>query len=324
MARYDVMDSVRMRKAFSSIVVAAIGASVLAAPARAQVDPYQIFANARQYWSQQRYPAELQYQIAIDIVEGGKERIERYDATYDAENNVADADPTSDYERDHPVKVSGVNLGMFGGALHLNKPLPNDDFLGVPKLRPNYSFGMAPFVPAPSPTPFNSIALVQEIRKEFHDPNPRKHKPSPAPSSSLPEIATVYAQNREYTITLLGTETIDGHACYHLGLKPVKDPGRYRIREAWIDESTFAPWQLKDSTNFVAGAATSVPWTIRFADVDGAHYISEEDADAPVSDQGEIYTHAAVRFESVSASSKTPRIELAGGSTETLEEPDSK
>ncbi len=270
---------------------------------------------------QQRYPQELQYQIAVAIVEGGKERVERYDASYDAVNNVVDVDPTSDYEREHPVKPSGINFGIL---VPMNKPLPNDDFLGVPKLRPNYAFGMAPFVPAPSPTPFNSMALVEEIRKEFHDPNPHKQRPSPSPSPSLPEIATVYAQNREYMITLLGTEAIDGHPCYHLGLKPVKDPGKYRIREAWIDQSTFAPWQLKDSTNFDSGDATSVPWTIRFADIAGAHYISEEDADAPLSTQGEIYTRAALRFESVVAASKPPRIELPGGSRMTLEEPESK
>ncbi len=313
------MRSVRMRTVFSTVASAAICVSVLAIPAQAQPDPYQIFANARQYWMQQRYPAQLQYRIAVDITEGGKKRVEHYDSTYDAVNDVVDVDPTSDYEHDHPVKPTGMNFGILG--VRLNKPLPTADFLGVPKLRPNYSFGMAPFVPAPSPTPFNSMALVDEIRKEFHDPNP--HEPKPSPSPSLPEIATVFAQNRQYTIALLGTDTIDGHGCYHLGLKPVKDPGRYRIREAWIDESTFAPWQLKDATNFVSGDATSVPWTIRFADIAGAHYISEEDADAPVATQGEIYTRAALRFESIVATTTPQRIELAGSSRETLEEPDS-
>lgn len=308
-----------MRKAFSIIAVAAMGASLLATPAHAQPDPYQIFANARAYWMQQRYPQELQYQVAVDIVEGAKERVEHYNASYDAVNNLIDMDPTSDYERDHPVKPSGVDIGIL--SLRLTKPLPTDDFLGVPKLRPNYSFGMAPFVPAPSPTPFNSAALVDEIRKQFHDPNPRKQRPSPSPSPGLPEIATVFAHNRDYSIALLGTDTIDGHDCYHLALKPLHDPGRYRIREAWIDESSFAPWQLKDSTNFISGPATMVPWTIRFADFAGAHYISEEKADAPIAAQGEIYTQAAIRFQSIVAAAKPQRIQLAGGSRETLDEP---
>lgn len=320
MPPYGVMESVGIRKAFSVLAAAGVGASLLAIPAHAQPDPYQIFANARAYWMQQRYPQELQYQVAVDITEGGKERVEHYNASYDAVNNVVDTDPESDYEREHPVKPTGVNIGLF--MIPLSKPLPTDDFLGIPKLRPNYSFGMAPFVPAPSPTPFNSTALVDEIRKEFHDPNPRKVKPSPSPSSSLQEIATVYAQNREYSITLLGNDTIDGHACYHLGLKPLRDPGKNRIREAWIDQTTFAPWELKDSTNFITGPTTMVAWTIRFADIDGAHYISEETADVPLSMHGEIYTQAAIRFESVVAAVKPPRIELPDGSGEAIEEPE--
>ena len=315
-----VMDSVRMRKAFSALAIAGLGASLFALPAHAQPDPYQIFANARAYWMQQRYPQELRYQVAVDVVEAGKERVEHYSASYDAVANIVDIDPRSDYEREHPVKPSGINIGILG--LPIGKPLPTDDFLGVPKLRPTYSFGMAPFVPAPSPTPFNSMALVDQIRKEFHDPNPRKVQPSPSASPGLPEIATVYAQNREYAITLLDNETIDGHACYHLALKPLRDPGKYRIREAWIDEASFAPWQLKDSTNFISGPATMVPWTIRFADIDGEHYIKKETADAPMSVRGEIYTQAAIRFEQVASAAKLQRIDLGVDSGETIEEPE--
>ncbi len=279
--------------------------------ASAAPDPYQIFANSRAYWLMQRYPQRLEYDVAVDVVEGGSERVERYAADYDAVSDVVNVDPESDYQRTHPVYASGMNFNLFG-AVRLNKPMPPIDFLGVPHLAPTYSFGMAPFVPAPSPTPFNSAALVAEIRSEFHDPNPRG-TPTPAPSSAstLEEIATVVAHNRDYTIVLLGTDTIDGHACYHLGLTPTRDPGRFRIRQAWIDEQTYAPWQLQDALNFVNGPGTSVPWMIHFTDIDGAHYVSGEDAQAPMSTGGEIYTKTTVRFENVHAveiSSLRPQI----------------
>jgi hypothetical protein len=184
----------------------------------------------------------------------------------------------------------------------VTKPLPPVDFLGVPHLAPTYSFGMAPFVPAPTPTPFNSAALVTEIRTEFHDPNPRASAtPQPSPGSDLREIATVVAHNRDYSISLVGTETIDGHPCYHLALVPLRDPGRYRIRQAWIDETSYAPWQLQDQINFVSGPGTKVSWMIHFGDVDGAHYIREEEAQAPMAAGGEIYTKTALRFENVHA-----------------------
>lgn len=260
-------------------------------------DPYAIFARARDYWLTQTYPSSLRYRIDINITEGGKPRSERYDAWFDTMVNEVHVDPVSDYELEHPVVVRGANFSVLGAQL--NKPLPTDDFLGVPHLTPVYTFGMAPFAPkaAASQNPYDSPALVAEIRKEFHDTAPRA-MPNPA-THGLKEIAVVAAGRRDYAIALVDTETLDGHACFHLALTPVRDPQRNRIREAWIDTSTFATWQLKDATNFATGPATSVPWTIRFADVAGAHYVSEEIADAPMRAQGQIYTTARVSFESI-------------------------
>lgn len=299
-------------------VLIAVGASALActaARAPASPDPYQIFANARAYWMTQRYPERLDYTVAVGVTEGGRERVERYSADFDAVHDVVTVDPVSDYQREHPTHPSGIDLGLL--AWRLNKPLPPVDFLGVPHLAPNYSFGMAPFVPAPTPTPFNAAALVEEIRQQFHDPNPRAAaSASPGPGSTLAQIATVVSRNRDYSISLLGTETIDGHPCYHLALHPLRDPGRYRIRQAWIDEATYAPWQLLDQIDFVSGPGTNVPWMIHFADVGGAHYVAEEDAQAPMATQGEIYTKSFVRFEEIRAvvsSSVEPQIAPESG-----------
>jgi hypothetical protein len=293
--------------------------SLGAAPASS--DPYEIFARAKAFWLQQRYPPLIAYRVAVDVTEGGKERVEHYTSVYDAVDNKITVDPVSDYEREHPVRPSGIDFNLFG-AIHLNKPLPPVDFLGVPHLAPNYSFGMAPFVPAPSPTPFNSMALVEEIRREFHDPNPRATPaPLPSPTPAIPEIANVVAFRRDYTIALVGTQTIDGHDCYHLQLQPNHDPGRYRLRQVWVDEKSYATWQLVEALNFQDGPGTTVPWTIHFANVDGAQYVREEDANAPVSTDGEIYTAAAVRFEDVRAVSRATIERPLQESDRTLREP---
>ena len=149
----------------------------------------------------------------------------------------------SDYERAHPVVAKGINLGI----LRLSS-----EQAGAPGRLPRRSISGADLFirdgAVRAGTDTDAVQLCSawstQIRKEFHDPNPRA-TPTPSPTpNSLEEIATVYAHNRDYTITLLGTDTIDGHACYHLGLTPTRDPGRYRIRQAWIDEQTFATWQL--------------------------------------------------------------------------------
>ncbi|HEY3674812.1 MAG TPA: hypothetical protein VGK84_02355 [Candidatus Tumulicola sp.] len=260
------------------------------------IDPYAIYAQAQAYWLAQRYPQQLQYRVVVRILEAGKERVERYESRYDASSDAIDVNPVSDYERDNPVRPSGLNIGILG--YRIGKPLPQVDFLGVPVLAPTYTFGMASFVPAPEPTPFNSEALVNEIRREYNDPNPRV-TPTPTPPAEPPVIAVVVAAHRNYAITFAGAETIAGHPCYHLRLRAVRDPGKYRLRDLWIDQGTTATWRLAVGSNFLTGPGTKIPWTVDFVEINGVQYIDQETAAVPMSVAGEIYTQTVVGFENV-------------------------
>jgi hypothetical protein len=277
--------------------------AALAAPVQAAPDPYYLFSQARQYWEHQHYPALVEYRVAVDVEEGGKERVERYRSALDASDGSIGVDPISDWELQHPATGSGVNMSFL--FLRVGKPEAPEDFIGVPVLSPAYSFGMAPFPETVPDAKLSDAELVAKIRKEFHDPNPRASAaPASTPSSSLREIATVVAYKRDYAISLVGDETVDGRLCYHLHLAPLHDPGRLRLRDLWIDQSTSATWKLIEALNFVDGPGTRVPWTVRFADIDGAHYVTSEEADAPMAVAGLVYTHTAVRFEDVRAVSK--------------------
>ena len=264
------------------------------------LDPYAIYAQAQSYWLTQRYPQTLWYRVAIRVVEGGTVRVEHYRTHYDAKAGELDVDPVSDYERDHPVRPSGINIGILG--YRVGKPLPQVDFLGVPLLAPTYTFGMAPFVPAPEPTPFNSQALVGEIRREFNDPDPRM-TPSPTPSPGLSVIAVVVAAHRNYTMSLAGQDSVFGHPCYHLKLHAIHDPGKYRLLDLWVDQSTSATWRLRVGSNFESGPGTHVAWTVNYVAIDGAQYIYNEVAAVPMAVAGEIYTDTSVWFENISADS---------------------
>jgi hypothetical protein len=213
-----------------------------------------------------------------------------------------------------------VNLGFLG--FRLGKPQPPTDFLGVPMISPTYAFGLAKFVPMQPPHKPTDAELVAEIRKQFHDPNPRARvMPTPTPSG-LPEIADVTAYKRDYVISLAGEDLVNGHTCYHLALQPVHNAGRYRLRDVWVDESTFATERLKESMNFVNGPGTDVPWTVDFADIGGAHYVSTEHADAPMSYRGLIYTSASVRFENIVAADGMPqRIDVPVTNDLVMDEP---
>ena len=273
--------------------------TLLPAPARATDDAYQLFAKTRDTWLHQRYPAYIDYTVAVTVDEGASPKTERYQSSYDATNNTIRVEPVSDWEQLHPASGKGVNLGFL--FFPVNKPLPPVDFLGVPMLAPTYSFGMAPFVAMKPPHRFSDAEVVAQVRAQFHDPNPRGVAAVGAPviPSGLHEIGSVVAFKRDYLISLLGEETIDGHRCYHLGLKPTRDYHRYRLRDVWVDETTHETRQLREAINFQDGPGTLVPWTIGFADIGGALYVDRESADLPMTYRGLLYRHATVSFEDI-------------------------
>lgn len=260
-------------------------------------DPYEIFARARQYWQHQHYPSSIGYTVAVEVTEAGNDRVEHYDSYYDADNDLVHVDAVSDYQRDHPPSGRGVNFGInvLGGFVHVGKPEFPVDFLGVPELAPNYSFGIAPYVPASKMTPEE---LVNEIRQEFHDP---KATPRPGSEGGIPEIAEVISYKHVYRIVLLGIDDLAGQPAYHLGLTPLQDPKKYRLRQLWIDTASFATRKLISDGNFQNGPGPGATWTVTFADVDGAHYIAQESTGAPLDYQGLRYTNAVVRFENIHA-----------------------
>ena len=120
-------------------------------------DPYQIFARTRAYWLDQHYPPLLEYSVAVTVLEGGTVKIERYWSAYDTASQQVAVDSVSDYEQAHPTYAAGGFNFLGSGPLdmnipflsHLVKPQPPTDYLGVPVLAPNYTFGMAAIAPIP-------------------------------------------------------------------------------------------------------------------------------------------------------------------------------
>jgi len=65
-----------------------------------------------------------------------------------------------------------------------------------------------------------------------------------APPPNLAEdpiapIATVTAVDRAYAITLAGTERVGARTCYHLRLRPMREPLSYPLRDLWVDTTTY-------------------------------------------------------------------------------------
>lgn len=276
--------------------------ALLAAPAPAAPDPYFLFSQARRYWETQTYPPYLDYTVTVEVDYRGEHRVEHYASAFDATSGAIWVDPISDYELAHPATGSGIGFNLSGGP----QPAPDQDFLGVPMLSPTYTFTIGRFRPAAASHPKTDAEIVAEVRAQFHDPDRRMKKtPHPTPAPSVPsvdgmhEIAAVVAYRRAYAITLVGDEAIDGRDCFHLHLEPMHADGRYRLRDLWLDKTTYATVRANTALNFVDGPGTRVPWTIDFGDVAGAHYIRTETSDAPVTYASHHYAQVRIRFDDV-------------------------
>jgi hypothetical protein len=269
-------------------------------------DPYQVFGMARARWQAQHYPEKLAYTVAVGVVENGAPKTQRYAAGYNAADDILLADPVSDLEKAHPYDVPGgfgFNVALFGQG----RPNPDVDFFGVPFLAPNYSFGIGVTPRGSASPPPDPTEIVREIRAKFHDPQrPPRNVPAPAPSGGLPEIAVVSTSTRTYDITLAGIDAVNGTPAYHLVLRPLRDPGRYRLRDLWIDTQSYAPSKLIEGLNFVNGPGTSVPWTVTFQQIGSASYVASETALAPTKFGRHRYSGVSISFEDVRAVDRFP------------------
>jgi hypothetical protein len=278
-----------------------LSALVLAAATLPPLDAnagYEIFAKTRLAWESQHYPELLEYDVAITVTESGQSKIERYRSAYDAAEDVVHFNTVSDYEQAHPYYAPG-GIGFTSPFDHIHSTNTAMDFLGIPMLAPNYSFGLGTTPRGTAESRPTDAQLVEEVRQAFHDPMPRRPAPAPEPTSGLREIAVVESRSRAYAISFVGVENATTRPAYHLQLQPLRDPERFRLRELWVDTRTYAPIKLVEALNFETGPGTAVPWSITFGQIGGASYIATETALAPLRLKKHGYSSASVSFENV-------------------------
>ncbi|HET7814474.1 MAG TPA: hypothetical protein VFL13_08880 [Candidatus Baltobacteraceae bacterium] len=301
------MDMPRVLPAAASLLLAFAASAAGAGAAATVPDGYGIYDRARHVWDAQRYPDFLSYTIAVQVSERGVEKSRHYHVTFDVHNRAIDVNPVSDEELAAPPTPTGMVIHLQPkrqGHVLVDKKVGNPgdavDYLGVPKLSPTYAFGLDTGASGDeNAAQQDPNALVAEIRKEFNDPAP----PQTAQNQpgGLKTIAVVSSRTRAYTIENAGTETIDGHDCWHLLLSPNHDPQRLRLRELWVDRQTGQTRQLLSAGNFTGSVA---PWLVDFTEIAGAMYISSETAMTPVGVGDHRYEKASVAFETIAPAAR--------------------
>jgi hypothetical protein len=250
------------------------------------VDGDEIFARAREVWTTQRVPAYLEYTVTTAVARNGQSTANHYAAACYCEKNQLLVDKVSDEQNAHPPTPHGTTLsfgftlgwnnGTGGGRETVSKtvnPPQLPDPVGVPLLSPLYSFGME---------------LAAAATKE-------------QTATSLPVIATTSTAARHYAVTIAGDEEIDGRSAYHLLLQPLSQPHTYRLRDIWIDESTFETLQARVGANFTDDWFNDRPWSIHFSNDLGFEHVAYEESDGPVTLHGHTFDSVRISFDNLHA-----------------------
>ena len=268
-------------------IVAACAALVLCvAPAFAEDAPDAdlIFAHARTLFRFYSYPPELTFAFRQQFTI--KDRA--YTKTYGG-SLVGGTDlklrTFSREEIANPFLPKGFGFSLMGlpiGAHDRGDPEP---FLGL-QIAPNETYGLAPV--------------------ELKNPAMAALSAQTDGPSSLREIGRVRSVTKDYDVHYVGTETIAAHQVYHLTLAPLHDVERLRLRDLWVDVARYTVVKASVLGAVAGGPASTVPWTVTFAQYDGGWYIESERAEAPIVVSKKVtLLNVSFRFIEMQAKNKT-------------------
>lgn len=232
-----------------------------------------IFARTRAAVVARAYPPTIKYKVRVSGLRGDTWSGRSYQSYERWPAGSVLARTISDEENAHPTKPSGITLSFLGITTGKSE---QPDLLGIPKLAPTYAFGLGT-TPQAEPGPGS------------------------ASGSRLKTIGSVLATARNYDVRLLGEESVDGTACWHLRLRPLGNPGKYRLRDLWVEKTSYQTIRLRTYGNFTAKETGSGLWTVAYSLIDGSWYLTSEVSNGPVEGPDGWYAHVAVQFTDIGA-----------------------
>lgn len=280
----------------SGLVVAALmsAASLGAAPVPASTagaaSPAEtLFAAARAARSQSTYAHYTVYATVLNFRRGSRLVSSTWDTVEDMRRRLVHAHSLSREENAHPHVPHGINLGVGGfgpsgvpppGTLppkgQTLNPEPTDDPIGQLSFAVDQDFGLALNLPA-----IGASADMSEVSRSV---------------STLPHIGRTGTIARIYEVTDLGRVDESGTSLRHLGLRPLRDPRRNRLRELWLDPATSLPVRA-----VVAGVGNRAPladvnWRVDFVQAQGGTYVARESALGPLDSDGGRLDDVTITF----------------------------
>ncbi|MDQ6926591.1 MAG: hypothetical protein M3154_10205, partial [Candidatus Eremiobacteraeota bacterium] len=236
--------------------------------------------------SESAYPRYAVYATVVTFRRDGHERVSTWDTVEDLRRRIVHAHALNRQAAAKPHVPHGTNVGMTAGP---SGPIygippkgailthePTDDPIGQLSFAVDQDFGLALSAP-----PISSSANMSDVASAV---------------KTLPNIGRTGTVARTYDVTDLGDAAENGVALHHLGLRPLRDPKRYRLRELWTDVKTSLPVRA-----VVAGIGNRWPldaisWRIDFKQVEGGTYIARETALQSLESDGGVLDDVAITF----------------------------
>jgi hypothetical protein len=252
---------------FAALLETAPAAASSPAPATSSAAD-AMYASARRARSDSAYAHYAVYATVVMFRHDGHQVVSTWDTVEDLRRRIVHSRSLNRQEAANPHVPHGINIGVNAGPAgpiygippkgRIISQEPTNDPIGQLSFAVDQDFGLALTAPA-----ISASANMSEVASAV---------------TTLPNIGRTGTVARTYDVTDLGDLAENGAALHHLGLRPLRDPRRYRLRELWLDAKTSLPVRA-----VVAGIGNrwpldAIPWRVDFKQVEGGTYIARETA----------------------------------------------
>jgi hypothetical protein len=233
----------------------------------------RLFARAKQVWHDRTDVKYVRFGALVRYLHDGHVFDNWWDAYYRTSDGRLALQRVVDIDEEKH-RLRGVPFSIFGLKIFdTNKdaePIRLDD----PAIDPDSSFGVVSRDFAPAPANPSGEPTVQPFAFPSVAPEPS--------ASPIREITRVEATSRDYRVTRLPDETVFEQPAIHLHLEPLREPEFNRLRDLWLDPTTYRTLQLNVQGLLNGKPYDGVMWTVRYVVVEGRQYVQQIVADQPL------------------------------------------
>jgi hypothetical protein len=266
--------------AMAELAPVAAGAPAPAVSPTQDAVAQRLFVQAKDAWRGRTDVPYLRYGALIRYLHNGHVFDNWWDTYARTSDGQLSLDRLVDADEDRR-RLGGVPFSIFGFTFFDTNKDAEPIRIEEPRISPVETFGL---VTRPgSQLPPSDDSDPSDAPSDAPNAMPAdapSGSPSPA-STSLRELIRVEAE-RDYRITLVGTEQLKDGPALHLTLVPLRFPNINRLRDLWLDPTTHRTMQLRVAGILNGKPYDGIDWTVHYVELDGRNYLQQVVADSPL------------------------------------------